>query len=200
MRVSDTLFFSCHLLQVGACEQTERTRGKKVLKIDSLLSAVLSLVLTWFDRILNHAGHSTNPINRQHFATPSDLNRHIMNDHRITRMKCPMCLKYFKSATALMAHCESRGARCEINKAEDFNIFLDRISGGFLGVEEKIRPDHLNNPSVLITNEETGRIERYNPPVASYLQYTVTKPPDWKEPVRTKVIGGIPNAQRAPQW
>jgi hypothetical protein len=123
-----------------------------------------------------------------------------MGDHRITRMKCPTCLKYFQSATALIAHCESRGARCEINKAENYNIFLDRISGGFLGVEEKIRPDHLNNPSVLIANKETDRMERYALPVASYLQYMVTKPPDWKEPVDVKVIGGILGRQRTPQW
>lgn len=123
-----------------------------------------------------------------------------MKDHRITRMKCPMCLKYFKSATALMAHCEARGSRCEINKADDYNLFLDRISGGFLGVEEKVRPDHLNNPSVLVTNEETGRIEPYHPPVASYLQYMVTKPPDWKEPVRTKTIGGMGGIPSRTPW
>jgi hypothetical protein len=122
-----------------------------------------------------------------------------MNDHRILRMKCPMCLKYFKSASDLMAHCESRGTRCEINKTEDYNLFLDRLSGGFLGVEEKVRPDHLNNPTLLIQNDETGRMERYKPTVASYLQYMVTKPPDWKEPVASKVIGGFPNMQRD-QW
>jgi hypothetical protein len=137
----------------------------------------------------------------QDFKTSGDLNHHILNDHRITRMKCPTCLKYFKSATALIAHCESRGAKCEINKAENYNIFLDRISGGFLGVQEKIRPDHLNNPVVLIKNKENHHMERYVPPVASYLQYMVTKPPDWKEPMGVKVIGGIPGRQRAPpQW
>jgi hypothetical protein len=122
-----------------------------------------------------------------------------MEDHRITRMKCPMCLKYFKSATALMAHCESRGARCEINKAEDFNIFLDRLSGGFLGVEEKTRPDHLNNPSRLLPNQDTGRLERYKPTVASYLQYEVTTPPDWKEPDRSTLVGGVA-LQRRVRW
>ncbi|KAH7068075.1 hypothetical protein BKA63DRAFT_105670 [Paraphoma chrysanthemicola] len=135
----------------------------------------------------------------QNFNAKSDLEHHIEHDHRISRMKCPMCLKYFKSAFALMAHCESRGARCEINKAEDYNLFLDRLSGGFLGVEEKIRPDHLNNPTVLIQSPETGRMERYRPPVASYLQYMVTKPPDWKEPVATKVVGGFPD-QQPDQW
>jgi hypothetical protein len=116
-------------------------------------------------------------------------------------MKCPTCLKYFKSATALMAHCESRGAKCQINKATDFNIFLDRISGGFLGVEEKIRPDHLNNPTVLLHDSATGHMERYKPPVATYLQYVVTKPPDWKEPARGGVqIGGMPRHGHGSPW
>lgn len=119
------------------------------------------------------------------FATPADLKRHINSDHRLTRMKCPTCLKYFKSATALMSHCESRGAKCQINKAENFNIFLDRLSGGFLGVNEKVRPDHLNNPSFMRTDPETGKVGPYKPPVAHYLQYTVTKPPDWKEPAKS---------------
>jgi hypothetical protein len=106
-----------------------------------------------------------------------------------------MCLKYFKSVTALVAHCESRGANCQINKADDFNIFLDRLSGGFLGVDERIRPDHLNNPTVTLHNAESGRMERYKPPVASYLQYMVTKPPDWKEPARVAVQIGFATQQ-----
>ncbi|KZM24205.1 Protein S-acyltransferase [Ascochyta rabiei] len=132
------------------------------------------------------------------FETPADLNKHINGDHRLTRMKCPMCLKYFKSATALMAHCESRGAKCLINKSDNFTLFLDRMSGGFLGVKEKVRPDHLNNPTVLLTDPETGRVERYKPPVASYLQYMVTQPPDWKEPSRAGVQIGF--AMQQGQW
>ncbi|KAI4940020.1 uncharacterized protein J4E92_001308 [Alternaria infectoria] len=133
----------------------------------------------------------------QSFPIPSDLNTHILGDHRITRMKCPKCLKYFKHATALMAHCESRGARCNINQTDNFAIFLDRMSGGFLGVEEKIRPDHLNTRSVMIQNSETGHMELYKPPVASYLQYEVTTPPDWKNPVRQGVtIGGMGGGSR----
>ncbi|KAF2126792.1 hypothetical protein P153DRAFT_321511, partial [Dothidotthia symphoricarpi CBS 119687] len=129
----------------------------------------------------------------QTFPSPADMNKHIMNDHRITRMKCPMCLKYFRSATALMSHCESRGARCQINKADDYNMFLDRLSGGFLGVDEKTRPDHLNNPVSLIQNPDTGRMEKYKPPTATYLQYEVTTPPDWKEPIKYAAqIGGFP--------
>lgn len=107
-----------------------------------------------------------------------------------------MCLKYFKSATALVAHCESRGAKCQLNKANNYGLFLDRISGGFLGVKEKIRPDHLHNPPVLLSNAETGRPEVYRPPVASYLQYMVTTPPDWKDPAKAGMqIGGMPRRE-----
>jgi len=106
-------------------------------------------------------------------------------------MKCPTCLKYFQSTTALISHCESPAAKCQINKTDNFNIFLDRMSGGFLGVDEKVRPDHLNNPSFMMTDPETGRMVPYKPPVAHYLQYTVTKPPDWKEPVKTAVQIGF---------
>ncbi|KAH9867040.1 hypothetical protein IAQ61_007631 [Plenodomus lingam] len=128
----------------------------------------------------------------QTFESVSDLNQHILGDHRITRIKCPTCLKYFKSATALIAHCESRGAKCPINKADDYNIFLDRISGGFLAVDEQVRPDHLNNQTVFITDPVSGHMEKYRAPVASYLRYMVTTPPDWKEPVKAAAqIGGM---------
>jgi hypothetical protein len=165
----------------------------------STSTTVLLCASKYLHQLLRVCG--TNPHCRQNFSTPADLNKHIMNDHRITRMKCPMCLKYFSSAFALMAHCESRGAKCQINKADDFNIFLDRLSGGFLGVEEKTRPDHLDNPTVMIRNADSGRMEKYKPPVASYLQYMVTKPPDWKEPVKTAaVIGGVPNMDQYYRW
>ncbi|KAF1945915.1 hypothetical protein EJ02DRAFT_509057 [Clathrospora elynae] len=146
----------------------------------------------FYDSVVNK--YSCPFVCEQIFESAGDLDHHIRGEHRITRMKCPACLRYFKNATALMAHCESRGARCQINKAEDFNIFIDRISGGFLGVKEKVRPDHLNTRKVMLTNAETGHMEVYSPTVACYLQYTVTKPPDWKDPVRPGAqIGGFPN-------
>ncbi|KAL6708550.1 hypothetical protein ACN47E_002531 [Coniothyrium glycines] len=135
-----------------------------------------------------------------HLST-SDLATHILGDHRITRIKCPTCLKYYNRASDLLMHCEARGSKCQVNKAKDFAIFLDVVSGGFLGVVDKVRPDHLHNPAVMLRDPETGRMERYRPPTASYLQYTVTKPPDWKEPVRAAAqIGGMPGVVVRSQW
>ena len=132
---------------------------------------------------------------RQTFDISTDLSRHILEDHRITRVNCPSCLKYFKSVTALVCHCESRGSKCQISKADDFSLFLDKLTGGFLTVEEKTRPDFLNNPTVTVKNAETGKLENYTPPTASYLQYSVTKPSDWKERAKTVTIGGPPDDQ-----
>jgi hypothetical protein len=112
-----------------------------------------------------------------------------MHSHRMTRMQCPMCMRFFKHATALMAHCEGQASNCDIRSADDYGIHLDRMSGGFLAVDDKVRPDHLHNPAVMVNNPETGTTERYRAPVASYLQYTVTKPPDWKEPEARTTIG-----------
>jgi hypothetical protein len=80
--------------------------------------------------------------------------------------------------------------RCKINKSDDFGTFLDRITGGFLAVEEKVRPDHLHNPAHMIYNEATGRMEKYRAPVAVYQQYSSTKPVDWKdEETKTITVG-----------
>jgi hypothetical protein len=123
------------------------------------------------------------------FSSAQEMNEHILATHRVSRIKCPSCLKYYKSVTALIGHCEARGSKCTVSKADDFNIFLDKVTGGFISVEEKTRPEFLHNPAVLIKDPETLRIEMYTPPTASYLQYTSSKPIDWKEP--EKVAGQI---------
>jgi hypothetical protein len=126
---------------------------------------------------------------RQTFADDVEMRDHILVAHRISRAKCPYCLKYFDSVTALMSHCQSRGSRCQVNKADDFGEFLNRLTGGFLSVEEKVRPDYIQNETVEVRNPETQEMEKYTPPTVTYLEYTSSKPMDWKEP--TKVAGQI---------
>jgi hypothetical protein len=127
----------------------------------------------------------------QAFKRSEELKTHILKDHRIRRVKCPACLKYFQSVTALMAHCESRGSRCQINKSEDFSIFLNKLTGGFLSVTNEIRPDHLHNPTVPLRDPVTGRMVMWTPPTAKYLAYQTSKPADWKDPTKVAAqIGG----------
>jgi hypothetical protein len=87
-----------------------------------------------------------------------------------------------------MAHCESKGSKCQINRAEDFNIFCNKLTGGFISVQEEVRPDHLHNPTVMLA-DESGNVQSYTPPTAKYLQYSTSKPVDWQEP--TKVAAQI---------
>lgn len=70
-----------------------------------------------------------------------DLSRHITSIHRITEFRCPSCLRLFKSATALVAHCETASARCRISGTRKFGQAIDEFSGGFLEVKGKKRPD-----------------------------------------------------------
>jgi hypothetical protein len=114
----------------------------------------------------------------QKFTTDFDLEAHILNGHRITKMRCPRCMKKFGSATALIAHCENVNSKCGISEAEDFAEFLDRLSGGFLDAKVEVRPDHLFNPSVMVANED-GQIEPYIAPTVTYVKYTATRPIEW---------------------
>ncbi|KAF1967896.1 hypothetical protein BU23DRAFT_583634 [Bimuria novae-zelandiae CBS 107.79] len=132
----------------------------------------------------------------QTFNEVSEMKDHILTSHRVNRAKCPYCLKYFDSITALMCHCQSRGSRCLVNKATDFNIFLDKLTGGFLSVKEKVRPDHIADKTVEIRDAATGQMVKYAPSEApqaiTYLEYSSSTPPDWKEPekVAAQISGG----------
>lgn len=133
----------------------------------------------------------------QTFANDKMLAEHITDEHRLHRINCARCLKYFDSITALVRHCETPSSRCNVREATDFNLFLDRITGGFLTVEEVTRPEFLHNPSVRITDPETGRKQEYTPPSASMLQFKSATPPDWNAPrkVAAQIGGGDTNTQ-----
>ncbi|KAL1592824.1 hypothetical protein SLS60_011240 [Paraconiothyrium brasiliense] len=127
----------------------------------------------------------------QALANEAEMRDHILVAHRVSRAKCPYCLKYFDSVTALMCHCQSRGSKCQINKADDFGKFLDTLTGGFLTVKEKVRPDYIQNETVEVWNSEAQEMEKYTPPTMKYLEFTSSKPMDWKEPTRVAAqIGG----------
>lgn len=73
--------------------------------------------------------------------TPWELETHINSTHKIDRIRCPQCLKLFKSHTALISHCESVNSRCRLNRTERFGQIMDEFSGGFLSARRERRPD-----------------------------------------------------------
>lgn len=122
------------------------------------------------------------------FALPIDLAKHIIEEHKIKAMQCPKCFRSFKSCTGLVAHCESTTSRCTINRNPDFAIYLDNLTGGFLNVEEKIRPDHLHNPTIMVKLRPDEPPVPWKYPEVQYLQFEPSNPPDYKKPEEKKVV------------
>lgn len=48
------------------------------------------------------------------------------------RLRCPACLRIFKSATALVQHAESQSYKCDIRESEKYRQAVDQITGGFI--------------------------------------------------------------------
>lgn len=74
--------------------------------------------------------------------TPMELEKHVEDEHKIDRIRCPSCLKIFKSYTALIAHCESASSSCRIAKSDKLGQMIDEFSGGFLTAKKIARPDN----------------------------------------------------------
>jgi hypothetical protein len=74
--------------------------------------------------------------------TPMDLEKHVEDQHKIDRIRCPSCLKLFKSYTALIAHCESASSTCRLAKSDKLGQVIDEFSGGFLTAKRVARPDN----------------------------------------------------------
>lgn len=82
------------------------------------------------------------PVCDKGMRTPWELEKHITDKHKIDRIRCPQCLKLFKSHTALISHCENATARCKLNRSDRFGQIMDEFSGGFLTAKRTRRPDN----------------------------------------------------------
>lgn len=70
-----------------------------------------------------------------------DLIGHLRHAHLKTKYRCPLCLKLFNSASALIGHSESAG-KCKVKKSSKYDELLNEVSGGFLKAE------HLQEPRI----------------------------------------------------
>jgi len=68
--------------------------------------------------------------------SPSALTRHLHDQekHAVRSHRCPACLKLFKTASALVDHCDSPVNRCWIRKTDDYAKHIDKITGGYVSV------------------------------------------------------------------
>lgn len=54
--------------------------------------------------------------------------------HSGTKYRCPYCLKYFSSLTAITQHAEDTGSRCRIRFSDNYNAYMDQLTAGLVDV------------------------------------------------------------------
>jgi uncharacterized C2H2 Zn-finger protein len=99
--------------------------------------------------------------------------RHIAEQHAITKIRCPSCLKLFGRHHALIAHVET-SEKCNLKHSDKFGQALDEFSGGFLSHKVVAHPD--------LKAEEDG----YE---VGYIKYESAVPAGWEERDETTVVG-----------
>lgn len=80
----------------------------------------------------------------------SDLEGHLLNGHVKRNWRCPLCLKIFQTAHALISHSEA-GGKCKVKETSYYDQMLDEISGGFLQAEQ-LRQPKVYNTAALVAN------------------------------------------------
>lgn len=81
----------------------------------------------------------------------SDLEGHLLNGHVKRNWRCPLCLKIFQTAHALISHSEA-GGKCKVKETSYYDQMLDEISGGFLQAEQ-LRQPKVYNTAALMGND-----------------------------------------------
>lgn len=99
--------------------------------------------------------------------------RHITEEHAITKIRCPSCLKLFNTHHAFIAHVES-SQKCTLKNSDHFGQALDEFSGGFLTCKVVGHPD--------LKAEEDG----YQ---VGYIKYESAVPAGWREREESTTIG-----------
>nr|OQO27401.1 hypothetical protein B0A51_05037 [Rachicladosporium sp. CCFEE 5018] len=81
-------------------------------------------------------GCDTEPV-----LTPTDLHDHFAIAHMRTKWRCevPSCFKTFRTASALVAHCES-ASKCGVRGWGGLKTMLDTATGGFLASKRLPEP------------------------------------------------------------
>ena len=79
----------------------------------------------------------------------SDLDGHLQIAHLRRNYRCPLCLKIFKTAHALVSH--SEGGGCRVKDSKVYGKLLEEISGGYLDVE------HLRTQKAYKTGPSAGK-------------------------------------------
>lgn len=74
---------------------------------------------------------------RKTFKSVGAFRAHLQTEgvHTVQRVQCPMCSRNFRTIEALVQHCESQSVRCHLRDSEEYEQFLDTLTGGLVGIE-----------------------------------------------------------------
>ena len=89
---------------------------------------------------------------RKSFKSEGAWNGHVNSPaHKGNDNRCPLCLRVFHSATALIQHMESPTERCAVRSTRVYSSVVSMVSGGFL----EVAGEH---------DDGTARFESQTPP------------------------------------
>ena len=72
----------------------------------------------------------------QRLRSAREFEEHLLSGAHIAgRVSCPVCLKKFKTTTALVAHAESGSTKCDLRKTEEFDLVIQQITAGLIRVQ-----------------------------------------------------------------
>ncbi|KAF7118122.1 hypothetical protein CNMCM5793_007515 [Aspergillus hiratsukae] len=84
---------------------------------------------TFFD---SYSGEYVCPCKKR-FKTMKQFEEHMLMKSQGARgIECPKCHRRFKTAAALVAHCEAPSRRCNINTHSQFGTIIDDVSSGVI--------------------------------------------------------------------
>ena len=78
------------------------------------------------------------------FKLELQLQRHLMITHALKDIRCPLCMKTFKTVASLVRHFEAseKGAHCKVSKLVNYQKALDEATGGFVSAQS-VQPEKL---------------------------------------------------------
>ena len=87
------------------------------------------------------------------YEVTQDVADHLKFAHMRTNFHCPVCLKRFKNASALISHSESTG-KCQVKESKKYHQLLDQVSGGFLEAEHLLVPKIYSQEKAVVKKGE----------------------------------------------
>ncbi|PHH74973.1 hypothetical protein CDD80_2725 [Ophiocordyceps camponoti-rufipedis] len=132
------------LISLAAVETTQpvmptQAHAQRATSASDLSGLSEAQVLESMD--IDHPDHPSFNSKRKTFLKAGPLVAHLRSmAHAVKRYHCPYCHRRFPTLTAIVAHAEQSSARCHIRESDNYDAWIDQLTGGVLdvGVERHV--------------------------------------------------------------